>query len=295
MSVAAIDIGSNTVRLLILSESGDELAREETVTSLGSGLTETARFRPESVNATIEAIGGYAETMKRENVSVVSVVATSASRDATNAHELMDAIDALLGTRPSIISGKSEAELSFAGATSAGLGHPPSVVIDIGGGSTEFVYGSDLPEYAVSIDVGTVRLSDTALKARPPGVTELAQARSGVAAAFADVELPQSAATVIGVAGTFTSLAGIHLASDVYDRERVHGSTMSLQAIEGVVEMLSGMTVSETAAIPSLNPKRAPVILAGSVIATEALRCLGATEVRVSERDLLDGLAMSLL
>lgn len=295
VSVAAIDIGSNSVRLLILSDSGVELCREATITALGRGVAATSMFRSESVAATLETIRAYSKQMQQNQVSTVAAVATSASRDAENAGELMDEVSELIGARPQVISGAREAELSFAGATGATPHEPPHVVIDIGGGSTEFVYGVSAPEYSISVDIGTVRLSDGILTSHPAQGLQMAEAAVSVADAFSRVELPGRAETVHGVAGTFTSLAAIHLDLETYDRDRVHGSILTSNNIEEVIERLSGLTVDETAAIASLDPGRAPVILAGALIAREALAAVGAGDVRVSEFDLLDGLARSLL
>ncbi len=295
MSVAAVDIGSNSVRLLILSEDGVELAREATVTALGRGMSQNMRFQEESINATIEAIVRYQGEMRKHDVTRITIVATSASRDASNAEELMRGVEDVIGARPEIISGRSEAAFSFAGATMAHTGRPPHLVVDIGGGSTEFVFGESRPTYSVSLDVGTVRLSEKILSQRPASASQLADAESHLEAAFNDVSLPGTAESIIGVAGTFTSLVAIDLDLERYESSLVHGSVLTLDAINQLTHLLAPLTVEETAAIPSLAHGRAPVLLAGTLIAAAALRVVGATEVRVSEHDLLDGLAVSLL
>lgn len=300
MSVAAIDIGSNSVRLLILDSNGVQIVRDSTVTGLGRGIDANQRFRDDTMEATLEVMRTYAASIGDCGVTVVRPVATSASRDATNGEELMAAISDILGTRPEIISGDAEAGLSFSGATANIGGAPPFLVIDIGGGSTEFVYGVSEPSYAVSIDIGSVRLTDRQLPDRPPTALQLTQASAHVDAQFSGSASPGAAVsgtprTVIGAAGTFTSLAAINLGLDHYDRDAVHESTLSRHDLKRLITELSVLTVEETAAIPGLDPGRAPVILAGAVIADRAAVAVGADHILVSEYGLLHGVAMSLL
>lgn len=295
MSVAAIDIGSNSVRILIVSETGDELHRDSIVTALGRGMETTSRFRDDTVEATLDVMRRYSDAIDSHDVSRVGAVATSASRDASNGSQLMEAITHIIGTRPEIISGEREAELSFVGATAHTAGEPPYLVIDIGGGSTEFVYGTTEPTYALSVDIGSVRLTDRLLPDRPPTAIQRSEASAHVDAAFSIVGLPGTPGTAIGVAGTFTSLAAISLGLERHDRDVVHGSILSRSKTKGLVTELSGLTVPETAAIPSLDPRRAPVILAGAVIADRATLLTGLNDITVSEYDLLDGLACSLV
>lgn len=295
MSVAAIDIGSNSVRMLVVTNAGLELERDTTVTALGRGVDATSRFRDDTVSATLDVIRRYAEKCSAHGVTHVGAVATSASRDALNGAQLMDEIAGVIGTRPEIISGEREADLSFAGATANAVGEPPYLVIDIGGGSTEFVYGTVDPMYSVSIDVGSVRITDRQLPDRPATSLQCSTAAADIDAAFSVVALPGAPGTVIGVAGAFTSLAGIALGLETYDRDAVHGSALSRIQIKDLITVLSGLTVAQTASIPSLDPARAPVILAGAVIADRATLISGAASITVSEHDLLDGLAASLL
>jgi len=294
VNVAAVDIGSNSVRLLIVTESGIELHRDAIVTGLGRGVDATARFRDDTMDATLDVMRRYSDAILSHGVSRVGAVATSAARDASNGDLLMDRISQIIGARPEIIAGDREAELSFAGATADAVGVPPYLVIDIGGGSTEFVYGTAEPIYADSIDIGSVRMTDRLLPDRPPTAVQRSEASAYADAAFSSVRLPGRPGTVIGVAGTFTSLAGISLGLDRSDRDVVHGSILSRSGIKELIADLSGLTVGETAAIPSLDPARAPVILAGAVIADRATLLTGLENITVSERDLLDGLASSL-
>lgn len=295
VSVAAIDIGSNSVRLLILDDHGVQLFRESRVTALGRGVDATGRFRDDTVAATLDVMRFYKETMELHHVERTRAVATSASRDATSGLELMDTIGTIFGTPPEIISGDVEADLAFSGATAISSGEPPYLVIDIGGGSTEFVYGVTEPLYSTSIDIGSVRLTDRRLPDRPPMATQLSDASAHVDAEFSTVELPGTPRTVIGSAGTFTSLAAIALGLDRYDRDAVHETTLTRADTKRLIGELSALTVDETAAIRSLDPKRAPVILAGAIIVDRAAVVAGTDVILVSEYGLLNAVATSLL
>ena len=295
MTIAAIDIGSNSVRLLVLDDTGNQLVRETTVTALGRGVDATGRFRDDTVAATLDVMHRYAASINEYGATRVRAVATSASRDAENGDALMVAIGGILGTHPEIIAGEAEAELSFEGATANIDGDPPYLVIDIGGGSTEFVYGYTEPLYATSIDIGSVRLSDRHLPDRPPTSTQLSEAAAHVDAQFSTVALPGVPGTVLGAAGTFTSLAAIDLGLVHYDRDAVHGAVISRLAIKKLIDEFSLLTVEETAAIPALDPKRAPVILAGAVLADRAAVVAGSGAIVVSEYGLLNALATRLL
>jgi exopolyphosphatase/guanosine-5'-triphosphate,3'-diphosphate pyrophosphatase len=295
VNVAAVDIGSNSVRVLILDREGSQIVRESTVTGLGRDVDATGRFRDDTMAATLDVMRSYAVMMAECRVGSVRAVATSASRDAENGTELMAAIAGILDTTPKIISGDAEAELAFAGATANISGSPPFLVIDIGGGSTEFVYGVSEPDYSVSVDIGSVRLTDRRLPDRPPTMMQLVDASAHVDALFSAVALPGAPRTVIGAAGTFTSLAAINLGLDQYDRDTVHESTLSRYDIKKMISELSVLTVEETAAIPALDPGRAPVILSGAVLADRSAVVAGTDHILVSEYGLLHGVAVSLL
>jgi exopolyphosphatase / guanosine-5'-triphosphate,3'-diphosphate pyrophosphatase len=197
-----------------------------------------------------------------------------------------------IGVEPEVVSGEEEAMLSFRGAVWGLPGPLPALVIDPGGGSTEFVVG-DRYARAVSVDIGSVRLSERRLPDRPASPEQLAAARMHVATLFASVPVV-GVERVIGVGGTFTSLGAIHLGIAQHDRDLVHGTVLRLADLDGVVERLAGLTVQQTAAIPALEPGRAPVLLAGAVVAAEAVRRSGHDEVAVSEADLLDAMAVEL-
>lgn len=297
MRVAAVDIGTNTVRMLVADVDGiriEDVDRAVDVVGLGRGLDRSGAMAPESIGVAVAALTGYGRRIHEANPSRIRVVATSAARDASNSGELMERIEAVLGVAPDVISGEAEAALAFAGAV-WGVGSPGRhLVIDLGGGSTEFVSGFEHPDVAVSVDIGSVRLTDRLLAARPPTSAELERARLEVRKMFATVSIPGPPRGVIGVAGTFTSLAAIHLGLKRYDRAKVHRMRLALGDLDGLVARLADMTLEETAAIPSLDPMRAPVILAGAVVATEAVRRSGSKSVMVSEADMLEGIVLAL-
>lgn len=286
---AAVDIGTNSMRLLVVDDTGAERIRLQEVTGLGQGLGASGRLSPAAIDRTVSVLGDYGRIMRQEGVDIARAVATSASREAENREEFFDRAEEALGVRPQLITGVEEAELAYTGAT-AGLDLPrPFVVVDIGGGSTEFVWGLDGGIEAISVDVGSVRLTERLLPDRPADFDQLVSAYHHVEGLFIRAELPTEIGTMIGVAGTWTSLAAIALDLPAYDRARVHRSMIERTVVDRMVVRLAGSTIEETAAIPALDPKRAPVILGGSVIAREAMRRLGVREVMVSEHDLLDG------
>ena len=298
---AAVDIGTNSTRLLVVSPQG-EVGRWQTVTGLGRGLGERGLLTESSMARTLAALNRYGEVMAEHEVTHRRAVATSAVRDASNRVEFLDRAERALGVRPENISGEEEARLSFAGAVSELADPQGCMVVDIGGGSTEFVWReqgipaegmSEKGVRGVSLQLGSVRLTETVLPDRPPTAEQMPRAFRRTADLLSTVSLPFRP-KVVGVAGTWTSLAAIGLRLRSYDRDRVHHAVMPAAQLAIMVSELAGMTVEETAAIPSLEPARAPMILAGAVIAHEALRRLAAPEVLISESDLLDGVIASL-
>ena len=288
MKVGAVDIGTNSMRLLI-TDAGIEIGRWAAVTGLGRGVDTTGALSPEGIEESLVALAHFGEIMKAEGVERRMAIATSAARDASNRELFFDLAQTALSVRPTLVSGEVEARLAYAGAT-AGVDLPqPIVVSDIGGGSTEFV----TRDGAESIDIGSVRLTERAIPSRPPPPAEMEKARSLVAHLFLEVRLEPR--TLIGVAGTWTSLDAIAQGLSEYSRERVHGHLMTRGELVSVIGSLAGKTEAETAAIPSLDPKRAPVILAGALIAEGVMEVLGTEEVVVSEHDTLDGVALELL
>jgi exopolyphosphatase/guanosine-5'-triphosphate,3'-diphosphate pyrophosphatase len=296
--VAAVDIGTNSTRLLI-AEAGDGglrwLERRVVVTGLGEGVDAKGLLSEEAIDRTVGVLAAYGNAIRNAGADRTLAVATSATRDALNRDEFLDRAEQVLGLRPEVISGDDEARLSFRGATS-GIGRPgPFLVIDPGGGSTEFVFGDGEPIFIQSVDVGSVRITERSLPDRPAGTADLLAASSSVEMMFRDLDLPGEPATVVGVGGTFTSLIAIALDLPYYDRLAVHHSVLGLQALGVLIGRLADLTVEQTAAIPSLDPARAPVLLGGAVVAEAALRRSGRREATISEADILDGIALTLL
>lgn len=282
-----VDIGTNSVRLLIM-DGPREIGRWVEVTGLGKGVDTTGELATQAVERTLEVLHQFGSLMDQERAGRRLAIATSASRDASNREEFFDRCQGPLGVRPTLISGHEEARLAYEGALSNLSMDGPVVVSDIGGGSTEFV----TVETVVSIDIGSVRLTDRLLPDRPAPAEAVERARDHVRELFASVDVRGD---LVGVAGTWTSLAAIDLGLDVYDRDTVHHHQIGRESMEALTEWLWSLTVEETAAIPSLDPKRAPVILAGAVVAGCVMDAVGADSALASERDTLDGLAMRLL
>lgn len=297
MRVAAVDIGTNTVRLLVADLAAGrvtDVERRVEIVGLGRGVDATGVLGEEAMERTVGVLGWFDQAIRGHGVRRVRAVATSASRDALNSEDFFDRVEAVLGVRPDLLSGTEEADLTFRGAIAGSGGGGSSLVIDPGGGSTEFVYGSDRPTAISSVDIGSVRLTERMLPERPASTERVEAAVAAVRELFASVDLPEVPDRVVGVAGTFTSLAAITLGLPEHDRALVHGTSLSLHALDLHVARLATMTVEETAAIPPLDPGRAPVILAGAIVAREAVRRSGREAVIVSESDLLDGVALGL-
>jgi exopolyphosphatase/guanosine-5'-triphosphate,3'-diphosphate pyrophosphatase len=292
---AAVDIGTNSMRVLVVDDDGVERHREARVTGLGRGVDRAGRLSEDAVDRTLAVLSDYGALMRAAGVDRVRAVATSATRDAANRDEFLNAAEHALGVRPETISGLEEAGLAFVGATEGITAERPHLVVDIGGGSTEFVRRDGDRLTAVSVDIGSVRLTDRMLSDRPVAFDQLEAAMRHVESLFVEEvgDVP-SVGTVIGVAGTWTSLAAITLGLPAYDRDVVHHSILERLQLDRLVERLAGMSIEETAKIPSLDPARAPVILSGAVVAREAMRLLGVSSVLVSEHDLLDGIVAAL-
>lgn len=276
---AAVDIGTNSMRLLMVQQVGsglDELGRFERVTGLGRGVDSTGTLSEEAMDRTLLALGEFGGRMSEAMVGMRRAVATSAARDASNREQFFDRAELALGVRPDLITGEEEAHLAFAGASYGVSG--PLLVIDVGGGSTEFVTSAG----GTSYEIGSVRLTDRLLKERPPEPAALAAARAMVSEVLSGIA-PFSG-TVFGVAGTWTSLASME-----------ESATLTPSGVTAWVERLGAMTIEETAGIPGLDPARAPVMLGGAIVAEGAMKAIGAQAVTVSRRDLLDGVVASLL
>ena len=290
MTVAAVDIGTNTVRLLVLDDDGRDLERRYVVTGLGRGVDRTHAFRADSVAHSLGVLRDYRDAIDRHGATAVRVVATSATRDVDDGEAFLDAAERMLGVRPEIITGEEEAALSFHGSMRGDTGKGPLLAIDVGGGSTEFVYGSNEPEYLVSVDMGSVRLTERSLPLRP-AFDDLPLARKEADRAFEDVQPPGPISTAVGVGGTFTTLATLSLR--VPHGTSAQGEMLSGEDARQLVTRLARLTVAETAALTGIDPARAPVILGGAVVVERAMAAVGLDQVMVSEYDLLDGIALS--
>ena len=305
MRVAAIDIGTNTVLLLVAERSaaGELVAVEEhaTITRLGENVDKTRVLAKAAIERTNTCLDDYAEIVKRLGVDRVAVVGTSAMRDAGGGEAVRDHVKARFGVEARAISGDEEARLTFAGAVS-GLdergGGGPVVVFDIGGGSTEVVHGDRKTraiDYAHSFDVGSVRLTERFVRSDPPTEEERERVHAAALEAFRPVPRLATAAAPIGIAGTMTTLAAVSLELERYDGARVHGLTLSRKEIERVVlEVLAPRPLEERKRVAGMVPKRADVIVAGGLVALAFLEHAGADEVTVSDRGVRWGLAEEL-
>jgi exopolyphosphatase/guanosine-5'-triphosphate,3'-diphosphate pyrophosphatase len=282
----AVDIGTNSTRLLV----GDE--RRATITRLGRGVDRTGRLDDEAVARTLEVLDDYAAVLRAQGAQRVRAVATSAARDAANRDEFLDAAGSILGVRPELLTGAEEGRLAYLGAT-AGLDPAggPFLVVDIGGGSTEFA----LAEAVLSIDTGAVRLTEQWLHSDPPTGEELSMAVSVARTHLEDVtrELPgvQDVRTVVGVAGTIATVAAVELG--FYDRDAVHGFRLTRDAAEDVFRTLATEPLADRRHNPGLQSERADVIVGGCCVLVAVMRHLDLDEILVSEADLLDGILRS--
>jgi exopolyphosphatase/guanosine-5'-triphosphate,3'-diphosphate pyrophosphatase len=288
VNVGVVDIGTNSMRLLITSGS-TEVGRWVEVTGLGAGVDVNHRLSEDAILRTLEVFSTFGELMDLHDVRVRKAIATSASRDADNRDEFFDRCQELLGVRPILISGAEEARYAYAGAIGDTDTTSEIVVSDIGGGSTEFVNHDRM----VSVDIGSVRLTERSLNDRPASPAQLESARFLVTDLIETVDF--SPDSVVGVAGTWTSLAAMAQDLERYDPRRVQGYELNRNQLSKMVSDLAGLTIRQTESIPSLDPKRAPVILAGAVVAECVLIRLGMDQAKISERDTLDGVASELL
>lgn len=289
MNVGVVDIGTNSVRLLI-TDGQVEKGRWIEVTGLGRGVDSAGVLSNEAMAESVRALAGFGSLMVDSGVQIRKAIATSAARDAANREHFFDMAERVLGVRPTLISGEEEARLAYSGTVSAFELDGSVLVSDIGGGSTELVG----PELSVSTDIGSVRLSDRVLTDHPASRSQMTAAVEMVSGLFGNLSMSPTD-NLIGVAGTWTSLAAVVLGLPSYDSEVVHGSVLSRSDVDDTVDRLAGMSLEEKAAIPSLHPKRAPVILSGAVVAAGVLAALDAAEVGISERDTLDGVVAELL
>ena len=298
--VAGIDCGTNSIRLVVGDAADGRLAdvhREMRVVRLGQGVDATGLLAQEALERTFSALRDYAAICLDLDVERVRMVATSATRDAANADEFVDGCTAILAVAPEVVSGDEEARLSFAGATAGLLGRPvPYVVADIGGGSTEVVLGSTAVEQSGCVDIGCVRLTERRLRTDPPRPYEVDAAVADIAVALDEVarrvDVPRGR-TFVGLAGSVTTVAALALGLEVYDPLATHLTAVSADSVEELTARLLAQTREERAAIPVMHPGRVDVIGAGALVLREMMRRWSLPEVVASERDILDGIALS--
>lgn len=303
--VAAVDIGTNSVRLLVAEVDGSSprdakviaLDRRMRITRLGQGVDRARALAPEAIDRTTTVLREYRDALAEHGVTEVRATATSAARDATNRDDFFTAARDALGVTPELLSGDDEAALSFLGAT-ADLDEPaPYLVVDIGGGSTEFVLGTDAPVGLLSLDMGCVRITEQFLHSDPPAPEELSNAVAVVRDLVAEV--PRAvpgvldAATLVGLAGTVTTVAAIEQGIPEYDPEKIHHFRLTRAAAEDVFRTVATETAAQRAHNPGLEPGRVDVIVGGAAVLVGIFRVLGFDDMLVSEADILDGLVRS--
>ncbi|MEU1123057.1 Ppx/GppA phosphatase family protein [Streptomyces sp. NPDC005899] len=308
--VAAVDCGTNSIRLLVAdldpaTGAFTELDRRMRIVRLGQGVDRTGRLDPEALERTFAACREYASVIRELGAERTRFVATSASRDAENSETFVRGVLDILGVEPEVVSGDEEARLSFDGATKelAGGDHlqKPYLVVDIGGGSTELVVGDDEVRAARSVDVGCVRMTERHLMrdgvvVDPPAPEQVAAIRADVDAALdlaAETVPLADAATLVGLAGTVTTVAAIALGLREYDSAAIHHSRISASQVREISARLLASTHEERAAIPAMHPGRVDVIASGALVLLAVMERTGAREVVVSEHDILDGIAWS--
>lgn len=300
--LAAIDCGTNSTRLLVSRGAGPDavpLSRVNTITRLGQGVNESGRLAPEAIDRTTAVLEEYRRIMDAHGVERLRMTATSAARDASNRADFFDAAEKVVGVRPELITGAEEAALSFAGATAElDPDDGPFLVVDIGGGSTEFIVGTETVDAARSIDIGCVRLTEAYVEHDPPQPEELYACISVTEAYLDDIarEMPaiNEAKTVVGLAGTITSMAAMEIGLAEWDRDAIHHFRFEHGAIEDVFRTLVTESLEDRKYNPGLEPARADVIVGGSCILVAIVRWLGVDEILVSEADILDGLVASI-
>ena len=301
MRVAAIDCGTNSIRLLIADIEGTnfrEIYRTMEIVRLGQGVDQTKAFHPDAIARTLAAVDSFAQEISKRGVEKIRFCATSATRDATNREIFIDGVKQRLGIEPEVISGEEEAKLSFIGATKEfAADQAPFLVVDIGGGSTEFVFGHSEVEFAKSVNIGCVRMTERNIHSDPPKSEEIEKARNDIqeAIALAATIVPiTKAKTLIAVAGTATSVAASALELEQYDRHLIHLARVSAEQTHSVALKFEKMNAEQRSHVGFLHPGRADVFAAGSLVLSEIMKATGATEFVASESDILDGIAWSL-
>jgi exopolyphosphatase/guanosine-5'-triphosphate,3'-diphosphate pyrophosphatase len=301
MRVAAIDCGTNSIRLLIADIDANnfrEVVRDMEIVRLGQGVDETGQFHPDAIARTLTAVDKFAAEIAKRGVEKIRFCATSATRDATNRHLFVDGVRERLGIELEVISGDEEAALSFAGAIKdldPSNGH--FLVVDIGGGSTEFVFGTSTVEAARSVNIGCVRMTERHFASDPATHEQIELARTDIQAAIAQAAavVPiTKAKTLVAVAGTATTVAAAALELPQYDRYAIHLSRISAQQTHDAATMFATKSREQRLLLGYMHPGRVDVIAAGSLVLSEIMKATGATEFVASESDILDGMAFSL-
>ena len=302
MRVAAIDCGTNSIRLLIADIEGNsfrEVVRDMEIVRLGQGVDQTGQFHPDAIARTLSAVDKFAAEIAKRGVEKIRFCATSATRDATNRHLFVDGVRERLGIEPEVISGDEEAALSFAGAIQdLDPSNGPFLVIDIGGGSTEFVFGTSSVEAARSVNIGCVRMSERHFANDPATAAQVELARTDIQAAIAQAaaEVPIThAKTLVAVAGTATTVAAEALDLSEYDRYAIHLARISATQVHDASAMFLTSNREQRLALGYMHPGRVDVIAAGALVLSEIMKATGATEFVASESDILDGMARSLV
>ena len=302
MRVAAIDCGTNSIRLLIADIDGSnfrEVVRDMEIVRLGQGVDQTGQFHPDAIARTLAAVDKFAAEIAKRGVEKIRFCATSATRDATNRHLFVDGVRERLGIEPEVISGNEEAALSFAGAIQdLDPAEGPFLVIDIGGGSTEFVFGTSTVEAARSVNIGCVRMTERHFANDPATPQQVELARTDIQAAIAQAaaEVPITRAkTLVAVAGTATTVAAAALDLPEYDRYAIHLTRISAAQVHDASTMFLTKNREERLALGYMHPGRVDVIPAGALVLSEIIKATGATGFVASESDILDGMARSLV
>ena len=299
MTFAAIDVGTNSVRLLIADRTPDglkEIERDLVITRMGEGVDAARKLADAALERTVRAIAGYHRRAKEAGAEIVRIAATSAVRDSNDRDRFVEAVRDATGQEPEILSGEQEAQVSFLGAVTELKESGPFLVLDIGGGSTEFVRGSRTAEAWVSLDVGSVRLTERHIKHDPPLEEELeaVAADADLAVEEARRRVGEGPATLVGLAGTITTIAAVSLGLEGYERDQIHHAVLQAAEIERITDQLGKMTNEERRTLPVMPPGREDVIVAGALILVRVMDGFGFDDLTVSESDLLDGLVLSL-
>jgi exopolyphosphatase/guanosine-5'-triphosphate,3'-diphosphate pyrophosphatase len=303
--VAAIDIGTNSTRLLVADLDGNgrdaklvPVDRRTQITRLGQGVHDARRLHPDAIERTLAVLRDYRVVLDDLGVEAVRATATSASRDSSNRDEFFQPATQIIGVEPELLTGEEEARLEYLGATASLAAPEPYLLFDVGGGSTEFIAGRAEPEALTSIDIGCVRLTEQYLHSDPPAAEELSAAHSVVRDYLADVDrlVPGAAgaATLIGTAGTVWTMAAVELGVDAARSDLIDHFRLTREAAEDVFRTLATEPIARRRHNPGLEPGRVDVIVGGAIVVVSVLRHWGLNELLVSEADILDGLARTI-